>query len=170
MRPRRLPPGWEMPGRYGAVSFPQARPLSCFQEGACVDLPMKLINIALDVGLHHDVERGLVQRDDRHVSDGELHELPEQRRVVTLLALPPSGIEQPVHLGILVVRDIPDRVLTVPDPAEEEIRIIEPCTEYIYRHRPVLLRSACCEIRQLLDCDFHADFGERVLDDEGGRL
>src|ERR1700686_2301195 len=88
-----------------------ASPCSSLRERAVIEPAVEPVFVAGNVLLHRDVDVGLVQRDTRHVGEGEIDEALHVLVVSLLVAGRGRGaraVDECIHLRRLVVHGVED--------------------------------------------------------------
>src|ERR1700730_1154017 len=93
-------------------------------------------------------------------------------RVLLLIRLEARRVYPLVHLGVHVRADVERGILAMVVPEEEVFGIVEPAPELVHEERHLLLALIRPPVgrRHLLDGGLDADLGQRLLDEDGGRL
>src|SRR5438105_6538360 len=143
-----------------------------FFELPIVELAVEPVLIALDRLLHRHVEQRLVDRHARHVGQREPREPADVVRVSLRVGVEARGVDELVHLGVLVGRRVEDGVLSVEVPEEEVLGIVEPAAERVDEERHLLLEEHAPPVRagDLVDGRPDPDLRQRFLQQHGHRL
>src|SRR6516225_9160403 len=148
---------------------------SPLHQRTVVEPAVEPVLISRHVLLHRDVDEGLIERDARHVGEGEIDEAFDVLVVGRLVALRRRGhgaVDQRVELLRLIAHGVEDRILAVIAPDEEVFGIVEPTREHVGVERQHLLVELGAPGRagNLVDRALDAYLGEALLGEHAERL
>src|SRR6266540_3999156 len=159
----------------GAAASHVACAISPLREGAIVELSVEPIAVARHVLLHSDIQVGLQQRDARDLVEGLADEAAHALVVacaVTLGSRLACGVDQRIHLLVLIAHGVEHGVLAVIAPEEEVLRVIQPAGEEVHYHRQLLLEELGPPVGpgDFIDRGLDSDLRKALLHKDADRL